>query len=306
MIQGLGTSMYIWALPLGMMRTVVVGAIPWWAKALVAIVTALAILAAIGGAFGILFVSTPLWAWYVYRYRKEVRAKRLLKMLEEGVPIRTTAGWLEFRYVQRAKWSQATFRPMHPSTHLHWKHASGYTFLYGAGRGGIWVYVRLPAHRVEDPCCRGMYIASVFPETAWTFSGQVEVSSVHGDWARGEVRASGPGRVQATVQLLPSKARKARLELVARHPSFSGAAREPLAEVSQGSVVVDVDLRGTAEPVQLIVVKMSRGALYRTFACDVAGLGPSARYMLKLVLDIPRAPDIEAETPVSTLPATSQ
>jgi len=141
--------------------------------------------------------------------------------------------------------------------------------------------------RVEEGPCRGLLLAVFDPSKACSLQGEVSASSKEGDWARGVVEPAGPGLVRARLECKLVRARGARLVLYEYQPY-----EVELVSCREGGVVEAVaDLRGFEKP--LFVVGAGEISVYhiREFAkTEIAGL--CSGVVMKLVLDIPNAPDV--------------
>jgi len=140
--------------------------------------------------------------------------------------------------------------------------------------------------RVEEGPCRGLLLAVFDPSKACSLQGEVSASTKEGDWARGVVEPAGPGLVRARLECSLVRARGARLVL------YEYPYEVELASCREsGAVEAVVDLRGFEKP--LFVVGAGEISVYhvREFTkTEIAGL--CSGVVMKLVLDIPNAPDV--------------
>ncbi|MEZ0320067.1 MAG: hypothetical protein ABWK05_08785, partial [Pyrobaculum sp.] len=136
----------------------------------------------------VLAIAGVILALILYSYLSASRrVGALLKALDEGRPIALTAGVLETYYTgggRRQHWTR--FTPAGETSQVE----PG-PFLYM--RGASWEYLRAHAFRVEDRCCRGLYLVVVDPAQSYTLSGEITAASPSGDWAAARVRPLGPG-----------------------------------------------------------------------------------------------------------------
>ncbi|MEZ0247824.1 MAG: hypothetical protein ABWJ97_01005 [Thermoproteus sp.] len=238
-------------------------------------------------------ILSPITALGVFSYfRKTRRVEALLKALDGGRPLAVSAGYLETFYLSAGRRSKSwvRFEPLEPS-------------VAGAVRPGRYVYVSGPnweylkayAYRIEDDCCRGLYVAAIVPEEAYSLSSELSASSEFGDMAKTSLRPAGPGLVEASVEAWLIKARKARLELEVSLPHEKKTIR--LLEVQRGQEAKRFDFAGG--PFDLIVAGPTGLKLKDVFRKDLAGLAPSLQYRAKLVLDMPMARDVVVSAPAT-------
>ncbi|MEM1598591.1 MAG: hypothetical protein QXP31_07820 [Pyrobaculum sp.] len=215
------------------------------------------------------------------------RVEALLKALDEGRPLKLTAGVLETYYLHRGRHSRswARFSPTGEAAQIE---PGPYLYVGEAD----WEYLRAYAFRVEDSCCRGLYVIAVEPSQAHALTGEIAASTPAGDWASARIRPLGPGAAEASIQFYKVKARAARLELEVEVPG-ERKARIKLAETAEGNVTTTLDL--SAGPAKIVIVGSTRLQLRKTFGRELAGLAPGVQYKLRLVLDTPLARDVVEE-----------
>lgn len=227
-------------------------------------------------------VVTAVMALQRYRIKR-----RIDKFLQAMGQVEMTSGFLETYYYSAGRNSRHWIRFTPASSESR-------PYLYLSGPN--WEYLYAYGYRVEDKCCRGVYLAVIEPSEASTLSGELTASSPHGDWARAYVRPAGAGKLEAYVELYGVKARRARLELEAEIKGV-GKVREILAETEGGGAREVVDL--SAGPLKLVIAGPTEGRLAKVMQKRIAGLAPVAEYKLRLVLDIPLGRDVVEELPAT-------
>lgn len=240
-------------------------------------------------------ILSPITALSAFSYFKKTRrVDALLKALDEGRPLTLSAGYLEAFYLSAGRNSRywVRFEPLEPS-------AAGAVrpgqYVYVSGPN--WEYLKAYAYRVEDGCCKGLYVAAIAPEETYSLSSELSASSEFGDMAKASLRPAGPGLVEASVEAWPVKARKARLELEVSLPHEKKTIM--LLEVQRGQEAKRFDFAGG--PFDLIVAGPTGLKLKDVFRKDLAGLAPLLRYRAKLVLDMPMARDVVVEAPATAV-----
>ncbi len=226
-------------------------------------------------------------------------------------PLRVTPGRLVIVHWRsssgRRTYIRWEFRGAGATTTVHRLEWSGVDRSSAVVGHGLRYAVALPAYRVEDPCCSGVYFALVDPEASHCFSeASLSVCSRDGDCASARVECSPPGGVRAEVVFSPAagRARAARLELRARITAsdFTITGVRVVAVSRGGPVAASTSLALPSERKVLLLADKasSTHTVYRELGGveveGFAGIALEPVYAAKLVLDIPLASDVVSET----------
>lgn len=203
-------------------------------------------------------------------------------------PLQVTFGVFESYHYDAGRRSvyRKNFEEVGRSTTLErpiWNVASGYLVV----KKRDWAYVRLPAYRIDDPCCKGLYVAALLGPPPDTEPVCLSATTQEGDVARGCAQVIG-GVIHANLEFWKTKARSARLELEVSTPY--GTATYKLVESAEhraaGTLHVSSPVCMVVTPVEILVQDLPHHDEI------LWGLGPGARYTLKLTIDRPLARDV--------------
>lgn len=178
---------------------------------------------------------------------------------------------------------------------LDWAHAKGYIVSNLPAGFYLW----LPAYRVEDECCRGVYIvkadrsvaASAKPISLW-------LSTEEGDHAKCDVEIKA-GVAKTTLEFWPRMARAARVELKIRVKGQEHTIK--LAETKSGvieSTTLLAEGCGVYITDEVVNPPLLLKAMGVKWASGVTGVAPTAEYRVRLVVDRPMRTDVIAESPL--------
>lgn len=243
---------------------------------------------------------TAVAAVLLYRGEKR-RLKTLLDLVECGGrlkrPLLVAPGYLYSYHYSAGRHGRREFSfeqsgPAERVEALDWSHASGYL----VAAGDDWLLLWLPAYEVLEDCCQGYYIAAVKPSlTAERGPAVLDLSTEDGDYAKAMVRVRA-GLAEAVLDFWPTKARSARVELIAH----LGPRRMSIKLAESGGGTATGAVVAAGKPGMYVV----KDAVYYMEA-NVLGIEPGhiwglgrGDYKVKLVIDRAWKPDVTAEVPL--------